>query len=529
MTPPDQTGSIDKSKGKVINELKANFGEWGGYCEMSNDLEYSGCIELIQGHCTKVCKKNDVQDQAICNPSNINRIGFYGSGGSYPLRLNAKYKNTTFALHSELVKEATFENIDNAPVQLSLLQNIPNVTDSEMLNKLNSKTIIPIAILCDKLIKLKSIRRELPSDVCQCDNNGECTSNQICKCKNQYFGRHCELSSEMYYTIKNYSEVVIFSIVNMIQRGEQISMDVLLEAFSIVSIIPSVAISNGVCTSMLSSIVYSIENHTALDEYNIEHLYFITRNLINAMKEDIIYDTLLKSNSNHKDYMKQVSLIEAIYKQLLAMKVGHKYFIGQQENISLGPVNLKYLINTVSKELSSNLTYSLSQSTEYSFALEYPLELSKSFTTPSGYLVGSSALGIALYNDLGTHTNMTVAFATDVLNSQLKSNKAAEALKKNWDLACGCYNNEEGKFNKTVCTKVVLSSDNEQFICTCIGSYSPCYMVFRFPQWKIIAITLHLAVALAMFMLGFGIWKMRSQRRELTKTVVNLAGGATLK
>ena len=49
-------------------------------------------------------------------------------------------------------------------------------------------------------------------------------------------------------------------------------------------------------------------------------------------------------------------------------------------------------------------------------------------------------------------------------------------------------------------------------------------MVFRFPQWKIIAITLHLAVALAMFMLGFGIWKMRSQRRGLTKTVVNLAG-----
>jgi hypothetical protein len=101
-----------------------------------------------------------------------------------------------------------------------------------------------------------------------------------------------------------------------------------------------------------------------------------------------------------------------------------------------------------------------------------------------------------------------MTFSTEVIHSIKKTAKTAKSLRRDWDLICGCYNSEKGKFDKTLCTKASLSSENESFTCTCIGSYSPCYMVYKFPQWKALAIALPFALAIPLVIVGIFIWIM---------------------
>jgi hypothetical protein len=350
-------------------------------------------------------------------------------------------------------------------------------------------------IFLSDLNKIMNKRVLLSGSECDCNNRGECISNEnllVCKCEYGFYGRRCELISELYTILSQFSDMLIFSIQNLIQNDAQIPIDSALEAFGIISTISAAALTNNARDSMLSSISALIMRY-GFDELDLEHIYFIIRYAINFIDEGIIYDALLKSAFNRNAYTRQISLIESIFAALLTKKVEYKYFVSQPENVALGNLKLAYHVSTATSTLSANISFKLKQSTLY--AIEYPYEISRAFDAPYGYSIGSNAIGISLISS-HDEVNIITAFDPYVINSLEKSDRTSKLLLYNWDISCGCYNGVARKFDKSVCEKVVESDG--MLSCSCISGYTPCYLVYKFPAWKIVSIALPMIFAIAL-------------------------------
>jgi hypothetical protein len=398
------------------NEITADFKGWGGFDEMDDKMVYLVCVELISGYCTPICKAAGVNGGISCNSGNEKGIGYYGTEGLHTIRFMAKYKGTAFSLYSEFKKEVMFNKIGDGEDPVALLQKVENATDINALKELNSKAILPIT----KLVESSAKRRALTTDSeCNCNNKGTCRISSgiaICKCEDGYYGRACEIPSELYYTLKNYSEKVVYSIESMIESGVQLTLDSVMESFAILSAIPSAALPNDVRNSMLSSISNVLV--ADCDTFDMEHIYEVISNLMRLISADINYDAAEKSVSNYKHYLSQITKIESIIRQLLNKKVVYQYFLGQQEVVAIGPLYVNYLSNLAKLVMSPNISYSYGQDSAHSFAIEYPYEIANVLKIPSGCSIGSNALGIYVYSSANSNEKLSVdiSFGTYVMN-----------------------------------------------------------------------------------------------------------------
>jgi hypothetical protein len=345
IVPQPQVGEVEVSNGSQTNEIVVDFKNWGGFTTMSDNMVYEGCVELIKGYCSRICQQSG-SGGMVCNSGNARKIGTYDTT-ALTIRLMAKYKSTSsFALYSEEKSDVNFNKTDENATQLNDLE-IGNITSLESLSDLNSKFIIFVSNLQNILNSGRRRKLALESS-CSCNNRGTCISKNgfsMCKCDKGFYGRGCELTTEFYNALKKFSEVVIYSIENMVSNYVQLSIDPVLEAFGIISTISPVVISNDMRNSMLKSVSSCIETY-GLDELDFEHIYFIISTAFNVLEEEIANDNILKSPSKYGSYTNQISLIESIFKNLLNKKVGYEYFVGRSENIALGKLDLAYHVNT---------------------------------------------------------------------------------------------------------------------------------------------------------------------------------------
>ncbi len=88
--------------------------------------------------------------------------------------------------------------------------------------------------------------------------------------------------------------------------------------------------------------------------------------------------------------------------------------------MALSKLNLTFYADTPASRVSDNTSFRLNQSASYLYAIEYPYEISRVFSRPSGYSIGSNAIGISLLgssNNVLEAVNMITAFTPYVINS----------------------------------------------------------------------------------------------------------------
>ena len=518
IVPQPQVGNVDIANGTQTNEIVVDFKNWGGFETMSDKMTYGGCIEIITGYCTPICNKDDTSGSGItCNSGNEKKLGTYDSNGVYTIRLMAKYKSSSFSLYSETTQDTEFSSDESSPTTLNDLQ-IGNITSATQLSQICSKIIV-FMIYLNKV----SAKRYLSAE-CDCNDRGQCiayNSLTVCQCKNGFYGRSCELSKELHGILKNFTDSVIYSVENMIKTNVQLSIDTALESFGILTTVSPSVISNEALCSMISSISNLIEMND-IDELDIEHIYFVVSYLLNVIEGNIIHDSALNATKSNP-YLYQISLIETIFKSLLNKKAQYKYFIGVTENVALENLNLAYYVNSAESILSSNISLKMNKSAEYMYTIEYPYEIAKTFSKPSGYSVGSNAVGISLYSSDATPSEVRIITAFDplVMNSVGKTAKNAKELLHKWDISCGCYNNETAKFDKSVCGKVVESDG--QLSCSCVGGYSPCYLVYKFPAWEVAAIVLPILISIGIALVVIVALLLMAKKRKMLVTAIEKA------